>query len=701
MASNELGGTQTQASRDYLDELNPEQRCAVEFGMEDATGGGPLLIIAGAGTGKTQTLAYRLAHLLVRGADARRVLLMTFSRRAARELEHRVGKIVQQVLNLDAGTGHLTLPWCGTFHGIGARLLREYATRVGLDASFTILDRADSVDLMGIVRYQQGYSETERRFPSKASCLSIYSRAVNSREPLQVLLDGAYPWCSTWKSALDELFAAYVAQKQAQHILDYDDLLLYWAHMMEDPELGGEIGARFDHVLVDEYQDTNALQSDIVHALRPSGHGVTVVGDDAQSIYSFRSATVRNILDFAQHYQPAAARVSLARNYRSSPQILSACNAVIGLAKEGFEKRLWSDRAATPPAEIVEVGDETDQAQYVARSILERRETGMALRNQAVLFRTSSHSALLEIELARRDIPFVKYGGLRFLEAAHIKDVLSLLRWADNPHHGLAATRVAQLLPGVGPATASRIAGAAASGDMLAALDRLEIAESLRAPWDELRRVLRRLSKGAARWPLAIGEAIEWYLPHLERIYDDARVRRIDLEDLARMAALHGTRERFLTEMTLDPPEAVGDEAGAPYKDDDFLVLSTIHSAKGREWRAVSVLNVVDGCIPSDMATGTIAEIEEERRLLYVAMTRARDHLSLVVPRRFYIHQQSDKGDRHVYAQRSRFVPDALLPHFALSAWLPTVPLASSSVPKPNVAPIDLAEKVRRSWERN
>src|SRR6266404_4610053 len=440
-----------------LANLNPEQRRAAEYGGPAYTDAGPLLIIAGAGSGKTNTLAHRVAHLITNGIDPRRLMLLTFSRRAAVEMTRRVARIAANCIGSNASVMAEMLTWSGTFHAIGARLLREYAPQIGLDRSFTIHDRADSEDLLNLVRHDPGFSKTEKRFPAKGTCLAIYSRVVNAKVSLEDVLGSVFPWCATWQAELRQLFAAYVAAKQHQHVLDYDDLLLYWAEMMAQPSIAIDIASRFDHVLVDEYQDTNRLQASILLALKPSGRGLTVVGDDAQSIYSFRAATVRNILDFPAHFNPRAEITTLERNYRSTQPILAAASAVINLAKERFTKNPWSDRASAERPQLVSVRDETDQARYVVAKVLEQREAGLALKAQAVLFRASHHSGPLEIELARRNIPFVKFGGLKFLEAAHIKDVLAFLRWAENPRDRVAGFRVIQLLPGAGPATATRV----------------------------------------------------------------------------------------------------------------------------------------------------------------------------------------------------------------------------------------------------
>jgi DNA helicase II / ATP-dependent DNA helicase PcrA len=680
----------------YLTELNPEQRQAAEYGVRADDNQGPLLVIAGAGSGKTKTLAHRVVHLIVNGADPRRVLLLTFSRRAAAELARRVQRISVQVLGTDST---VALTWAGTFHGIGARLLREAADRIGVASSFTIHDREDSADLMNFVRHQRGFSKTGSRFPTKGTCLAIYSRAVNAEMSLEEVLRDSFPWCTDWPAELRELFAAYVETKQRQNVLDYDDLLLYWAHAMTDPEIATDFSGRFDYVLVDEYQDTNRLQASILLALKPTGRGLTVVGDDAQSIYSFRAATVRNILDFPSQFAPPAAIITLDRNYRSTQVILAAANAVIEQAFERFTKNLWSDRASGERPHLITVRDEADQARYVVERILDNREGGTVLRQQAVLFRTSSHSGPLEIELVRCNVPFVKFGGLKFLDAAHVKDVLAMLRFVENPRDQIAGFRLMQILPGVGPASAQAVLN-----HMATSVEPLRTLVDAPAPpragddWPGFVATILELAARKAGWPAELERVRLWYGPHLDRIYEDAVVRRADLIQLSQIATTFPSRERFLTELTLDPPDASSDQAGISSRDEDYLILSTIHSAKGQEWKSVFVLNVVDGCIPSDLGTGTTAEIEEERRLLYVAMTRAKEDLHLIVPQRFFTHQQPANGDRHVYASRTRFVPNEVLSLFETRSWPKVDEHATNTPAAAQGARIDIGARMRSMW---
>jgi DNA helicase II / ATP-dependent DNA helicase PcrA len=679
----------------HLNDLNKEQRRAVKYGIKDdsALHSPPLLVIAGAGTGKTKTLAHRVAHLVINGVDPQRILLLTFSRRAAQEMTSRVTRITSAAM----GTGNIDLPWAGTFHAIAARILREYATRIGLNPSFTILDRSDAADLMDVVRHDLGLSKKESRFPRKDTCLAIYSFAINSGGSIKATLREQFPWCIEWKSDLRKLFGKYVAAKQRQNVLDYDDLLLCWAEMMSDAEIAAELSDRFDHVLVDEYQDTNRLQSQILLRLKPNGRGMTVVGDDAQSIYSFRAATVRNILDFPDQFDPPARVITLEQNYRSTQPILNACNSVIGFATERFTKNLRSDRKSKQQPFLTTVLDETAQARYVAQQIVDAREDGVSLKSQATLFRASHHSAQLEIELSRRNIPFVKYGGLKFLEAAHVKDVVSVFRWAENPADRVAGFRVLKLLPGIGPSTAAKIQDQIEEQPYKSHVpSSINVSKAAAEDWPGFAKLISRLRKGKAGWPAEFQVVRDWYEPHLLRLYDDAHFRAADIAQLEQIAAGYGCRERFLTELTLDPPDATSGHARAKTLDEDYTILSTIHSAKGQEWRSVRILNVVDGCIPSDMATRTTEEIEEERRLLYVAMTRAKDDLDLIIPQRFYTYQQTNVGDRHLYGSRSRFIPDSIMNSFDCHHWHDRIQVTNRLAK--TGATTDVAASLRRMW---
>jgi DNA helicase-2/ATP-dependent DNA helicase PcrA len=520
---------------------------------------------------------------------------------------------------------------------------------------------------------------------------------VNTRCELERTLADQFPWCAQWDAELKRLFARYAEMKLAQQVLDFDDLLLYWHALMDEPGLAADVSARFDHVLVDEYQDTNVLQAEILLALRPAGTGLCVVGDDAQSIYSFRAATVENILQFPQHFTPAARLVPLEQNYRSTQPILDAANALIAEAPRQHRKRLRSTRRNGGRPRVVTVLDEQAQADYVVQRTLEAREQGVPLRRQAVLFRSSHHSDVLEVELVRRNIPYVKYGGLKFLEAAHVKDVLAVLRWADNPRNRMAAFRVLQLLSGVGPAGAEKCLEKfeAASHDWNA-LAACRPSSAVAEEWVDLVRLV--LALAASRWEDQVGLVRRWYEPFLMRLYDAAAVRAGDLEQLEQIATQFPAREQFLTELTLDPPRASGDLAGPPLLDEDYLVLSTVHSAKGQEWDRVSILHVTDGSFPSEFATGRVELVEEERRLLYVAMTRAKDELELITPLKFYVGHQPRQGDTHVYGARSRFLTSAVIDTLDAIPW-PAEARASEPAPVLSALPrIDVAARVRKLW---
>ena len=691
---------------EYLDMLNPAQRQAAEYGelnQDNSFRSGPLLVIAGAGTGKTMTLAHRVAHLIISGVSPERILLLTFTRRAAQEMTRRVDAIVRQAMaaNDSAALPAGVLPWSGTFHAIANRLLRRYASNLGLDPGFSILDRGDAADVIDVTRHELSLSKKSRRFPKKDTCLSIYSRCVNTQKPLLDVLNETYPWCVDWEPELRELFRLYVARKQHSQALDYDDLLLYWSHLVAEEEFANEIGSWFDHMLVDEYQDTNIVQAQILRALKPQGEGVTVVGDDAQSIYSFRAAEVENILGFPDQFMPTAQVVSLQQNYRSSQPILDSANLLIAASARQYRKNLFSDRKDGAKPNYVTVEDGDAEAEYVVESILGNREMGMQLMDQAVLFRGSHHSDRLELELVRRNIPYVKYGGLKFLEAGHVKDMLSVLKWAENPKNEIAAFRVLKLLPGMGPSYASRCYEHLEIADFqFSSLQHFRPPAATLADWAEFCTLLRDLSAESAdsdAWQAQIAQVRKWYQPHLERIYEGLDTREADLEQLEQISGRYPTRERFLTELTLDPPSAAGDLAGAPLLDEDYLVLSTVHSSKGQEWDAVYVLNMSDGNFPSEFATGKPEMIEEERRLLYVAMTRAKQSLSLIAPLKYHVTQQRRDGDKHVYGARSRFLTDALLASMQREFRGSDESTTNRQMPRTDKR-VDVAARMREMW---
>src|SRR5580692_10917591 len=687
-----------------FDSLNPAQRRAATFGVPvegKGVSAGPLLILAGAGTGKTNTLAHRTAHLVLNGTDPSRILMLTFTRRAAREMIKRTQGIVAEVLSDRGKAGDRSvisrLIWAGTFHSVGNRILRLYAKHLGLDPNYSVLDRGDAADLMDVVRHELGFSAKDKRFPRKDACLAIYSYRVNTRLSLKQTLEEQFPWCREWEADLTRLYREYVGRKQKNRVLDFDDLLLYWHVMMQNPTLAQSLSKNFEHVLVDEYQDTSTLQGEVIHALKPDGKGVTVVGDDAQAIYSFRAAAVENILGFADRYKPKADMVVLAQNYRSAQPVLDTANALMSDGARQHRKTLLGLRQSTQKPFYVSMDDAQAQAEYIAGKIMQTREIGGSLRRHAILFRSSHHSDVLEVEFTKRNIPFVKYGGLKFLEAAHVKDMMSVLRWADNPRNSVAGFRVLKLVPGIGPANAKQALDYfEAQNYAVKSLAGFDAPQPVKMDWKRFSVLLEKLADPATPWPGQVGLVRDWYKPQLERIYDAAFSRIGDLDQLEQLSIQHASRERFLTELTLDPPSVTGDKSGGASKDEDYVILSTIHSAKGQEWDIVYVLNVSDGNFPSEFSTGKPEMVEEERRLLYVAMTRARNELHLCAPLKYQVTQQAKNGDAHVYGAKSRFMSDKVLECFERTNYRSIH--GPESLSAEDSATVDVASQLKEMW---
>jgi len=631
----------------WLDDLNPEQLAAATHPA------GPLLIVAGAGTGKTTTLCARVAWLVAQGTAAERILLLTFTRRAAREMLQRTRSLVP----MGRGAGGVL---GGTFHSVAHRFVRLHADSLGLAPRFAVLDSADGADLLDLIREEHGHAQSRRRFPRKGTLLDIYSRTVNAGRTVSELVAESFPWCEDHVEDIATLFKTYTARKRSLGVLDLDDLLLYWRALTADEVIGPAIDSAFDHVLIDEYQDVNGLQVDIVRGLRRQSHEVTAVGDDLQAIYGWRSASAEHLLEFPSHFAGTSI-VTLERNYRSSQPVLDSANALAAQASRSYRRRLHSEREAGTRPELLFVRDEAAQATEVCERVLEAREQGMELRRQAVLMRASHDSDLLELELGRRQIPFVKYGGLRYLEAAHVKDLIALFRLVDHPANELSWFRVLQLLDGVGPVTARRVLdmlisspGAGPLGGWEQARERLPA--GARAPADALVAALRGAFEAKA--PGVQAEALRDALaPLITANYADGALRLGDLEQLVAAARESSDLGHFAAELALDPPQSSADLAGPPHLDEDYLVLSTIHSAKGLEWEAVHVLALYDGNFPADMSAGSRENVDEERRLLYVALTRARRQLYLYVPVRYY-HRPRGSDDSHGYGKPSRFLTE-------------------------------------------
>jgi DNA helicase II / ATP-dependent DNA helicase PcrA len=637
---------QLAASPSWLEELNPEQRAAV---THDA---GHLLVLAGAGTGKTTTLCSRVAHLVERGGAAERLLLLTFTRRAAREM-------LDRARALTAGAARRVVG--GTFHSVAHRFVRAHAPALGLAPDFVLLDGADAADVLDLVRHDQGHGDGTRRFPRKHTLADIYSRTVNAQRSMRDVVNEDFPWCEEHLEALPGLFRAYTARKRARGLLDLDDLLVFWRALMNDDRLGPHIASGFDHVLVDEYQDVNGLQDDVVAAFARHGVQVTAVGDDLQAVYGFRSASADHILAFPDRLG-GVATVTLERNYRGTQPLLDVANAVAAQDDIAFPKVLRAQREGGHRPALVFCRDQAHEAAEVCDRVLAAREEGMLLREQAVLARTTHDTDLLELELSRRRIPYRKYGGMRYLEAAHVKDFLAVLRLGDRANDEMSWFRVLQLLDGVGPGRARRAVDALLAGDLLTAAalgERWAAArEQLPASAHELADALVAAIAGCANGGEArtcaerLRDAIG---PLVRGHYVDGAVRMQDLDALCGMAGEARDLRTFVSELVLDPPASASDLAGPPHLDDDWLVLSTVHSAKGLEWQSVHVLAAYDGNFPACMGAGTSESISEERRLLYVALTRARRSLAVYVPRRYY-HRPQGRDDAHGYGKPSRFL---------------------------------------------
>ena len=635
-----------------LDGLNEQQRRAA------TQHGGPLLVLAGAGTGKTRTLVARAAWLHgSQGVPASRILLLTFTRRAASDM------LARAAAWFDGSSGRI----CGgTFHAIAHKIIRQHAESFSLPPQFTILDQGDATDLLDVLRPDHGLDGTGQRAPRAAACADIYTRCVNTGRPVSEVVTAGFPWCKPFTAQLAVLFRAYTARKRARNLLDFDDLLLLWQAALADPAAGPVLRGMFDAVLVDEYQDVNAVQASIVRLLQPDGKQLTCVGDDAQAIYGFRGADPAHLRQLTADYQGLDI-VRLDRNYRSRQGILGLAN-VIRPSSPGLNLTLAGDRGPGIPPLLVRCHDEATQAREICARVLEAHEDGAALRDQAVLIRAAHHSDLLEIELSARKVPYVKFGGLRFTDTAHVKDFVAAARIIVNPADELAWFRLLRLHEGIGPAHARRILDALDPGgdtgppDAWAPAVEAAPARSRRA----LAATLGRLADAAqhiAGGQIAGGQAtavLALLDPLIRARYPDATARISDLQRLADAAAAQPSLHDVLAELTLDPPVSSSDLAGPPRLDEDYLTISTIHAAKGLEWPIVHLPHLVDGALPSDMALGDPGGLAEEHRLFYVAVTRARDHLYLYAPQRLHVHRRG-RDDRHGFGQLTRFLDEEAL----------------------------------------
>lgn len=615
-------------------------------------GEAPLVVVAGAGTGKTRALVARLARLLECGTPPERILLLTFTRRAADDMVARAAALGR----ISAARG----PHGGTFHAEARRHLSTHAESIGLPADFGILDPADSADLLDLLREDQGLSGTAQRFPRSVTLAEIYSRCVNTARPLYQVVTSEYPWCEPHLETISGLFRAFTARKKETHVVDFDDLLLYWrALLQQQAELSDT--RIYDFVLVDEYQDVNAIQVDIVKLLAPGGCGLTVVGDEAQAIYGFRGAESRHLRESILGL-PAASLIRFERNFRSRQPILDVANAIRS-SDDGPTVQLAAIRGGGSRPSLLRCHDANEEARAVVDNILAAHETDIPLRQQAVLVRAGHHSDLIELELSARHVPYRKYGGLRFIESSHVKDFLAAARLLDSPHDEIAWYRLLRLHQGIGPSRARE----------LVSIVRNQHADPLEH-WPELVAAAptqARLSMSHSLPALAVarahessrtraGAVLDAIRPVLEEHYSRSAPRISDLERLVSAAGEAKRLSDWISELLIDPPISSSDFAGPPTLDEDYVVISTIHSAKGLEWEVVHVPHLVDGALPIDMALGSPKGLAEERRLFYVAVTRARDQLWLYCPLRLH-HRRRASDDRHSYAQSSRFVDQEML----------------------------------------
>lgn len=620
---------------DYRQELNSAQLKAVE------SIDGPHLVIAGAGSGKTRVLVHRVAYLVEQGVRPEQILLLTFTRRAAEEMLRRACVLLDERCKSVSG---------GTFHSFANMVLRKYAKLLEISNNFTILDQADAEDAVNLVRTQLGFHKSEKRFPRKRAILEAISKSVNKSEDISDVLYAEYPQFMEFTEEIKKIRNEYNKYKQQKSLLDYDDLLVFLKNLLTKHEdVRSSLAAKYKYIMVDEYQDTNKLQAHIACLLAADHANIMVVGDDAQSIYSFRGANFKNIIDFPKIF-PGTKIITLEENYRSTQPILNLTNAVIAQAKEKFEKNLYTRKKDGNTPIFIDCPDENSQSAFVADKILELREEGVALKDIAVLFRSGWHSNDLEVELAARNIPFAKYGGQKFVEASHIKDLMSYLRVAYNPADQVSWLRALLLIPKIGPKSAAKI--------IQAIVDKDKPEESLQknAELMKLFELLKKADCQAGSPAKIIEQFLGYYQPLLKIKYDDFNKRLNDLDSLLRIAGRYKTVEQFLVDMALEPPERALVEAAKKDKSDYPLSLSTIHSAKGLEWHTVFLIYVAEGHLPSYRSLETEDEIEEERRLFYVAATRAKVNLFLLKPHIDRSPRSFMDGGGSVFTQVSRFL---------------------------------------------
>lgn len=630
----------------YEKELNPSQLEAVVFDR------GPLLVIAGAGSGKTRTLTYRVARLVDEGVPPGSILLLTFTRKAAQEMLKRATRLLDNRCQNVSG---------GTFHSFAYGVLRKYAVRVGFESGFSIIDRGDAEDLVGMLRKELTGVSGHGSLPKKQTLTNIFSRAANKNLSVEDIVEQDYPHFLRHLETIYTLSKAYQKRKSEHRFMDYDDLLIYLKTLLrEHPDVRDKICTAYQYLMVDEYQDTNKIQADIVYLLAGMHQNIMVVGDDSQSIYAFRGANVENIMRFPEIF-PGTRIVRLEENYRSTEPILKLTNVIIDRATRKYSKILFTRRSGGAVPLLIKAQSENNQSRFVIETICKLHRSGVPLNQIAVLFRASFHSFDLEIELSREGIPFIKVGGFKFVESAHIKDVLAHLKVIFNPYDRISWYRILLLLDHIGPKTALDIYETIlASESGCAGFVQSSFKTSRSEGIDNLKRLLADIDDRSMSVAQLGEAAVRYYLPILKKKYDDHPKRSRDLEHLVAMMERYHQLETFLTDMALEPPNAsLNDSVLSDTSNDERLVLSTVHSAKGLEWHSVFIIWALDGRFPSIHAVHDEKDLEEELRLMYVAATRAKENLFFTYPAQIY-----DRISGMVLNRPCRFIdniPDDIL----------------------------------------
>lgn len=628
---------------DYTKELNKAQLQAVQSTE------GSYLVIAGAGSGKTRVLTYRVAYLVEKGVSPGEILLLTFTRRAAGEMLRRASMVLDERCYNVSG---------GTFHSFANATLRKYALVLGLPNNFTILDESDAADAVNLARAKLGFNKLQKRFPRKGTILNVISKSVNKSEDIEIILYDEYPQFMEWADEIRKIRDEYIKYKRLKALLDYDDLLVFLKELLNKHEgIRKSLSAKYKYIMVDEYQDTNKIQAEIAYSLAFEHRNIMVVGDDAQSIYSFRGANFKNIIDFPKIF-PGTQIIALEENYRSTQPILNLTNEVISQSRESFEKILYTRNSGKKLPVFVEVRDESAQSRYIADKVMELQKEGVGLGRIAVLFRSGWHSNDLEIELAGRNIPFAKYGGQKFAEAAHIKDIIAYLRIIYNVFDEASWFRALLLIPGIGPKTAGNIIKEAARQRNAAPAS----GDKVFKKFDKLHKLFELLNRDGlerSRPADLIKIFLDYYNPLLKEKYDDFNKRLNDLDSLLRISSRYDSLESFLTDMALESPERAEEARSRRDGDNSKLTLSTIHSAKGLEWHTVFMIYVAEGHLPSYLSLENEDDIEEERRLFYVAATRAKENLFLLKPHLDRFSRGAMDSGGLVFTRISRFLDQA------------------------------------------